>query len=79
MDKPLLAAGAAIQSIPCEESGTSAPAKQNEGFHWAFSFDVDDPVRLQPKALVDVSMGGSRDLVRFATPCDSMRLAMFTA
>src|SRR5437660_12035761 len=40
----------------------SAPAKQNEGFHWAFSFDVDGAVRLQPKALVDVPMGCSRDL-----------------
>ena len=39
----------------------SAPAKQNEGFHWAFSFDVDGAMRLQPKALVNVPMGCSRD------------------
>jgi len=47
----------------------SAPAKQNEGFHWAFSVDVDGAVRLQPKALVDVPMGCSRDL-------DAVRHAM---
>ena len=44
------------------ESDSSAPAKQKERFHWAFSFDVDGAVRLQPKVLVDVPMGGGRNL-----------------
>lgn len=51
-------------TLPLDSAGAagSAPAKQNEGFHWAFSFDVDGAVRLQPKVLVDVPMGCGRDL-----------------
>ena len=41
------------------ECGASTPANQKEGFHWTFSFDVDDAVRFQPKALVDMPMGCS--------------------
>ena len=51
-------------TLPLDSAGAagSAPAKQNEGFHWAFSFDIDGAVRLQPKVLVDVPMGCGRDL-----------------
>src|SRR4030095_6730277 len=40
----------------------SSPAKQNEGFHRAFSFDVHAAVPLHSKAFADVPMCCSRDL-----------------
>src|SRR6202158_983288 len=48
----------------------SATAEQEVGFHRAFAFDVDVAVRLELKALMEVSMCRCRDLntVRQAVP-----------
>jgi hypothetical protein len=50
---------AALGGAACfsPKSETSAAAEQKIGFHRAFTYDVDAAVRLEPKALVKVSMG----------------------
>src|SRR6476661_4798549 len=70
------APGPRRSAVPSAQGEVSAPAKEDECFHWAFSLDVDPAMRLKLEVLVNVQTGRSRNLdtvrhaLRFHTTSD---------